>query len=264
VKKLVLVLLLVCASCGWKETPCTHVVRSDLRPLESPLDGAQLLRQVAERYAHLGSYSDTGCVFRSFSGRLGHSDRHPFETVFARPSTFRFECTETRFRVAKQRFAIWTEKGAVRSWWSVSRKTRTHPITSHALRAASAIAGGSADTVSRLLLGPDSSAPWIMRLRNLRVLGSQRLPDGADCYVLEGEGYQGYPVQVWVERTTLAIHRMHDVLVISHGVHVDTTITYQPRFNPKIDPASIRFEPPRNVDPFGLHDTRRELVCNCG
>lgn len=257
-----LLVLLLCMSCKWKESRCPHIVQSDVTPLASPPDAAELLRQVAQRYARLRSYSDSGCVYTSFSGKRPPipGERRPFELVFARPSTLRLEMTKGMLGVATQRFALWTENGAIRSWWSFRPKLETHGTLSQGLTYVPN--SGSAVSVARLLLGPDSFAPWLIRLKNPRLRGVQRLPNGADCYVIAGDTNIGQ-VELWVERTTLAIHRTHDRFTISGGRQVDTTTIHRPRLDEPIDPASTRFAPPRKSNFLGIGDKGRELVCRC-
>jgi hypothetical protein len=257
-----LLVLLLCTSCKWKESRCPHIVQSDVTPVASPPDAAELLGQVAQRYARLRSYSDSGCVSTSFSGKRPPipGDRQPFELVFARSSTLRLEMMKGTLGVAKQRFALWTESGTIRSWWSVRPKIETHATLSQGLTGVPV--SGSVVSVARLLLGRDSFAPWLVRLKNPHLRGVQRLPNGADCYVIAGDTNIGQ-VELWVERTTLAIHRTHERFTLSSGRQVDTTTIHRPRLEEPIDPASARFAPPRTTNFLGIGDKSRDLVCRC-
>lgn len=254
-------LLILLLSCAPKEQSCSHIVQSDIEPLASPPDAAAFLRQVETRYRQLASYADTGCVLTSFGGRIPHHNRKPFETTFARPSTFRFEYTDTQFRLLTGRFVAWTDKGKAWTWWSVRPKLESFPTIPDALMGYGAVSGGSSYTIPRLLL-PEIHGSWITRLPKARVLGTQRLPSGTVCYVIEGEDRLG-PVRLWVERDTLAIRRIHNAYELPSGTHVDTTTTYQPRFNPKIDPSRIPFEPPSVTRLSRLKSSGRELLCRC-
>jgi outer membrane lipoprotein-sorting protein len=263
-----LLLLLVCASCSRKEARCSHAVESELTPLEPAPDAAPLLRQVEARYARLTSYADSGCVFRTFGGTFRHSDRRPFETTFARPSTFRFEYTQASMGLMSQRYVIWTEPGVVRSWWTVTPKIEHHPSIAFAAGVAGGVSGGASSRVLTLLLGTAGSGWPITQLRHARVLGTQQLPGGTVCRVVAGENRQGDRVRLWVEPATLAIHRVHVVYALRDGPQVDTTTVYHPRFDAKVDATRIKFDPPRQIRLGGFKiDVRRKsdrrLVCHC-
>jgi hypothetical protein len=265
-----LVFVLACgASCSRKETRCSHAVESAMMPIPSPPDAAQFLRQVELRYGRLRSYADSGCAFMTFGGAFGHTRRLPFATSFAAPSTFRFEYTEGGGfpGLLPKRCVVWTERGVARRWWTIRPQIESFRTIADALIGAGD-SGGSAHTIPNLLPGPLGHGWRITRLRNPRLLGAQRLPAGTVCYVLAGEDSSGYRVRVWVEPATLAIRRTHLEFSLRSGTQVDTTITYHPRFNATIDPKSIPFKPPRQIDVGRLkvdvpRESDRRLTCPC-
>jgi hypothetical protein len=261
-----LVLLLVCVSCSREGMRCSHDVGGDVVPIQSPPDAARFLRQVELRYGQVSSYSDSGCVFITFGGRFGHTDRRPFATSFARPSTFRYEFTAFPGFLFKTRYVVWTEGGMARAWWTLRPKIENFRTIAMALPGG--VSGGSSHTIPRLLLGPAAFGSWITRIRNPRLLGAQRLPTGTVCYVFTGEDGRGDPVRLWVEPATLAIHRIHVRSALRSGEQYDTTTTYDPHFDTKIDPAEIPFTPPRQVSIGKIRrdvqrKSDRKLVCHC-
>lgn len=257
-------LLVVVLGAACARQSCSHSVASPLESLASPPDASQLLRRVEERYAGLRSYSDRGCVFQTFRSKVKFTVRRPFETTFARPSTFRFEYTE-RTLWAPSRHVIWTEGGGVRSWWTIKPKVETYRSIRFAVGVAGGVSGGSSALIPSLLL---AEGPWITRIKQPRVAGRQRLSDGTACYVVEGEDGPGDHVRIWIDTATLAIRRVHSESVLPGRVRVDSTMAFVPTFNGAIEPARIRFTPPRQMGLGRLRIDRsrpsdRRLTCDC-
>jgi hypothetical protein len=127
----------------------------------------EILQRLRATYASARSYADRGVVTTTFHypsrDRVTH---RPFETAFVRPDRFRFE-----LRDDDERYVVWTERGRVRTAWTIAPGLDPCMNLGLALAGATGVSGGSAHTVPTLLMSD--------RVRGLRQVGDRMSrPDG--------------------------------------------------------------------------------------
>jgi hypothetical protein len=233
----------------------------------------QILAAMAEVYATCTSYRDAGRVVTRFIDRGGRvrTSIRPFTTAFVRPDRFRFEYRD-RFGEGDdewERHLVWAEGGWVRTWWDVTPGVEEPESLGLALAGATGVSGGSAHTISSLILPEMVGGSRLTDLADVVSLGDVEL-NGVVCYRLRGNRVlpsvdpvqrereheelfratgvrlgrvERDPVTAWIDRGTLLVRRMEE------GGRFDTFRTeslteYEPEVGVTITDDELRFDPP--------------------
>lgn len=80
------------------------------------LSATELLARVADTCRTCLSYTDTGLVRKVLHGNGQHTQGRPFQTVFVRPYSFRFEFSNT---LLESRYVVLREGETLDEWWSI-------------------------------------------------------------------------------------------------------------------------------------------------
>ena len=176
------------------------------------LDAQDVLRAVVEKYAALGSYSDTGEVMTRIAAN-GTVHRITFSTLYQRPSLFRFTFFNPHPHPPLGHLVTQHSVGydgtvgysvAKRPNGTVDRKS---PISLEAAVArATGISSGSAHTIGRLLL------PEVHGLGLLDLVDAHRGDDvfieGKSCYSVAARAPKGGRQQeLWIEKDSYLLRR---------------------------------------------------------
>ena len=234
--------LAVCTGC--RDNP--HAVRWPFVRTQ-PVSANQLMAAVNRTYASAPSYADEGVVITTFHSDHLFTSRKPFTTQFSRGGPFRYEFRD-RFLYASTHFVVWTERGAVDSWWTVIPRIERFRTIADALDGPSGVSGGSAHTIPTLLLGNAGRGWRITNLRNAVIVGEQSLPPYGRCFVVQGtHPRQARMFRIWIDQRSLAILRIYDRSRLDSTTEVEETTIYKPRFDVAIDVSKIHFTPPRQL-----------------
>jgi hypothetical protein len=175
------------------------------------LDALQVLRAAVERYAALGSYSDTGEVTRKLATGLIH--RMTFSTLYRRPSFFRF--TFFKPHPYPPLGHLVTEHSVGHDGtvgYSVAKRPdgtldRESPISLElAVAGAAGISSGAAHTIGRLLL-QEVQGLGLLDLVDAR-LGDDVLIDGKSCHSVTARNPKGdWREELWIEKDSYLLRR---------------------------------------------------------
>lgn len=176
------------------------------------LDASDVLRAAVERYAALGSYSDTGEVTTRIAA-TGTVHRITFSTLYQRPSFFRFTFFEPHPHPPLGHLVTEHTVGHDGTvGYSVAKTpnatvARKAPISLEAAIArATGISSGSAHTIGRLLL-PEVRGLGLLDLVDARQ-GDDVIIDGKSCYSVTARTPKGTGQQeLWIETDSYLLRR---------------------------------------------------------
>jgi len=176
------------------------------------LDAQAVLRAAVDRYAALGSYSDTGEVMTRIAA-TGTVHRITFSTLYQRPSLFRFTFFYPHphpplgHLVTEHTIGCDGTVGYFVAKRPDGTVDRNSPISLEAAVArATGISSGSAHTIGRLLL------PEVHGLGLLDLLDAHRgddvLIEGKSCYAVTARTPKGdRPQELWIEKDSCLLRR---------------------------------------------------------
>lgn len=211
-----------------------------------------LLVRSRAAYAALATYADAGSVDVEFGNAPGGShERHTFRTFYRAPRSLFFDFTKAN---NADRFVVWSDDDAFRTWWKATGATSTYPKG----QGLSAFTNGSVPTVGALI----GITPWLFpksgltgtltELADIRDAGTETIA-GRPCRKLVGVARSVYGATghvtnvrrttVWIDTETLLVRRI--VEDASEGKIINRkTYSFEPRANPKLDDSQFKFTPP--------------------
>jgi hypothetical protein len=173
-----------------------------------------LLRDMANLYASMASYADSGAVHTKLDAS-GLPYSQSFSTVFKRPALFRFEFWRPhpyeRLRSLVTRHVAGFDGRAA---YFVTQRPDAAPVReerpslSTAVAGATGISGGSAHTIARLLL-PDVGGLSILDLVGASFNPERPTIDGIACHSVTAQHPQsGAPTEFWIEKDSLLLRKV--------------------------------------------------------
>jgi hypothetical protein len=158
----------------------------------------EIVKKMAERYATLSSYQDTGVVETVTDGPLSRRGTDiGFKTHFTRPKKLRFEWLDYGSPLSVERNAIWSDGTKIARFYSWEPDhVESKDDISLAVAGATGISRGSAHTVPELLIA-DIGGFSLKELTKL-TLKKQEMFEGENCYVIEGYHPSGEAWQMWI------------------------------------------------------------------
>ncbi len=218
--------------------------------LEQPTDAGDLLSRVRAVYADLRTYADTGTVTVEYG--TASVDRHTFATSFIRaPRAFLLDVRKQ----AGDRYVVWGNPDAFATWWKATGQRFDYPNPNNA----PAISTSGRNTTSVGLKVPTllyATAPLggdFANLSGLSVIGREVL-GGRSCHVVAGSSSDTYAasarevnvrtMRLWVDIETFAIRRVVEEWPAPPGQRSRTITSYEPQFNPALEPSRLTFTPP--------------------
>lgn len=215
----------------------TSLVYSQQRPTSSP---QEILDKMVAVYVSCSSYVDKGQVKTTFFENSGpRTTKRPFSTAFVRPSRFCFEFEDRGIDDRARHFIVWRDESAIKSWWTIKPETRTFETLSQALAGATGVSGGSAINVPSMLMGDLQDTHRIQTLTKLILRGEDQLGDRM-AYWIEGRDWRNGLLAIWIDKESFLLLKINEKNKLRDVVSESTT-TYQPRINVKIEPAELGF-----------------------
>jgi len=198
----------------------------------------QVLEKSAKVYLDCRTYRDSGVVATTYiTGDKRRSDKRTFTTAFRRPDSFRFELKDND----GYSFIVWRNGLEVKTWWDLQPVIQQGKSFSDAIAEAIGISGGTAHTVSNLLLPQD------VRGRNvLAMKGAMTLGDGD----IGGKSF--YRVQVadkqvlWIGKEDFLIHRIESAKDYKN-FKTEVVADYEPVVNEEIPQTLLDFNLPASA-----------------
>lgn len=227
---------------------------------KSALNGEQIVRKMAEQYANSKSYSDVGVV-QTVSGKDERiiETNVSFKTYFVRPKKLRFEWEDSP--PFKSWHIVWSDGKDAYTFWE-SGKLEKEESLSMALAGATGVSGGSAHTISVLLM-EDAGGFKLTEMSRISLLREEQF-EGEDCFVVRGYHPFGFPIDLWISKNDFLLRKEREQNEdktfseeIRRNVKLDGTIpseTFQytpPAATPKKD-SLIGYCSPTIILPLGL------------
>lgn len=211
---------------------------------EKALSADEILAQMASVYANCQSYVDTGKVETLFI----HPNRKrtvtkPFSTAFIRPSALRFEFKSRRGEKEWDSYIVWSRNNTVKTWWSIQPEIKEQPSLIIALAGATGVSGGSAYTIPTLLMPDLIKGRKPFHLKNAKLIGDEVVSDVA-AYKIQGTRYKDHPTTAWIDKKRFLILKIFEKKKIK-DFETETTTTYTPHINVKVDPKKLEFNIPK-------------------
>lgn len=204
-------------------------------------------------YAALKSYSDVGVVFTEYKTPDAPmmTEQHVFTTFYRAPRQFFFEFKEDPTAGGEQ-FVIWCNGGDFQTFWSA---TRVHEKYERGRGGFAFALAAEPTRYSALLIAPllfPNSGLYgaVSNLKELRLVGTE-IVNGRNCHKIiaekrdTGRGEETRKTTVWFDvETSLVLKIFEDTPPgLGEGAVSRTTITIEPKANPKIDDSRFNFNP---------------------
>lgn len=236
--------------CGGQESSNTQAPGPVVKPQVKRFVGDQAaidaLAKMAEVYAQLSSYQDTGKTVQVFTPRAeGATPRETvtrFQTRYARPNNFYLALLKPGENGSEElTAAYWTTQGpSVTESYQASSKALAKDTMMEALPRDVTVA----KVVPRLLIkeiAPGHRKP-INRMET-PTLEPEATVDGHPCIVIKGY-WEGMNCIVWIDSETSLLRQLQTTLGTQGGTDV-TTLTFTPEANPEIPADAFVFSPPQ-------------------
>ncbi len=167
-----------------------------------------IIKQMAERYAAVSTYQDSGVVETVVEGALPRrSTDVSFKTYFTRPRKLRFEWADLSPASLPGRSVIWSAGEKAYAYHNYDPgKVETEEDLIMAIAGATGVSLGSAYTVSDLLL-KGAGGFSLTKLAKLTLKGQERF-EGEECYVLEGYHPSGEAWRLWVGKGDFLLRKL--------------------------------------------------------
>ena len=206
------------------------------------IDANLLFENVAERYANALTYSDEGrqeTRYLSPSGRVTNTETLEFVTDYQRPDRFRFEYAD------EHRYVIFRNGEDVRSYWSLNKRLETFDDVSRPLGAATGVSGGTASMIPDLLDQSDFGCSFF-GMKSPVVVGAD-LTDGVHCLIVESCDNNCMPRRLWIDPTTLLIHRFEETSLFD-DFRTEEVTDFKPRMDHDIPEEDLAFNQSGRVE----------------
>ena len=169
-----------------------------------------IVKKMAERYAALSSYEDTGVVDTVSEGSFARRKTDlSFKTYFTRPNRLRFEWLDYFPLSTAERNVIWSDGTKVFGFYSVEpERIETKEDISLAVAGATGVSRGSAHTIPELLMS-EVGGFSVTELAKLS-LKRQEAFEGEECYVVEGFHPNGEAWQLWISKNNFLLRKIRN------------------------------------------------------
>ncbi len=208
----------------------TTSLSANLAASAAESDAETLLHHVAQSYASMSSYEDSGAVKRIRSDDSSYQT--DFSTLYKRPSLFRFEFSRPHpyppLRHLVARHVVGFDGSVAYSMDEGYQKDPTLNIRESidmAIAGATGISSGSAHTIGSLLLG-NTTGPSILDLLDAR-FNEDAAIGGIACYCIAARHPSGCQMEYLIEKDLLLIRRVR--------THFEKFPTEESRENIRID-----------------------------
>lgn len=210
---------------------------------------------VAERYAALKSYSDTGTVTTDYQwpDTPLTTEHHRFETAFRAPRNFFFRFDQDE-AAGGDIYVIWCDGGPFQSWW---KATGVHDVWDGGRGVTAFITGDSSTKGAANLIPPYFFQQALLYGPTLRLLNVAEAGDdtvaGHACRKITATGRETgvqttetRPIAIWIDSESGLVRKA--VLAEADGSPTGlidkTTYTVDPAADPELTDDRFTFTPP--------------------
>jgi hypothetical protein len=234
------------------------------------MTGEEILTTAEAVYACCRTYADSGSVrtlFLRLNGKINYVSTTPFETAFVRPDRFRFAfSTHHPHHVEYSRYVIAAHGPFVQSWWDIQPGVERPESLRMALAATTGISGGSAHTISALLMPDVAPGRRLTERVTVTRLEGKEL-DGMTCYrvqrreVIDPQEERHQREEMirllgrscsceresevfWLEKETLLLRRIEERRRFE-TFQTEAVTAYEPTLNEPVPENHLLFDPPQ-------------------
>ena len=222
-------------------------------PAPAPAAGSadEIWQKTIAGYAAIKSYSDTGTVHVEMPGI---DETHKFTSRYQSPRSYFFDFQKHE---DADRYVIWSDANAFHTWWRTTQLEDEYPPGTgvNAFGQADFLTVGSALKLAPLFFSESGLQGALVNFKDLQLDGTEDLA-GHKCYRIIGITRDVYTatgrevnirqLTVWIEADTFLIRKV--VEDSPRGTPPaqagQTTTTFEPKANPKLDDAAFHFEAP--------------------
>lgn len=220
-------------------------------PAPAAGSAGDIWQKTVAAYAGLKSYSDSGKVLIELPGL---TETHNFTSRFQSPRFYFFDFTKHE---DSDRYVIWSDAQAFHTWWRTTQLEDEYPPGTgiNAFGQADFLTAGSALKLAPLIFAGSGLQGPLLNFDDMQLDGTEDL-GGHKCYRLIGMTRDVYAatgnvvnvrqITVWIETGTYMIRKI--VEDSPRGTPPaqagQTTTTFDPTPNPKLDATSFHFEAP--------------------
>jgi len=167
----------------------------------------EIVKKMAERYAALSSYQDSGVVETVTEGPLARRATDiGFKTHFTRPNKLRFEWLAYSAVSSIEKNAVWSDGVKAFGFYSWEPdQVETKEDIGMAVAGATGVSQSSAHTVPELLIS-EIGGFSLTELTKL-TLKKEEVFEGEDCYVIEGYHPNGEAWQLWIGKKDFLLRK---------------------------------------------------------
>lgn len=199
----------------------------------------EIVKKMAEKYAALASYQDSGVVESASDKPLPRRGTvNSFKTYFTRPNKLRFEWIDYQSPFSDQRNLIWSDGlKAVSVHAYEPGKIETKEDIASAVAGATGVSRGAAFTIPNLLIS-EIGGFSLTELTKLSVK-KQEVFEDENCYLIEGYHPNGEAWQLWISTKDFLLRKLRHTSLgdefeeeIHRDIKVDEKIAdtiYQPK-----------------------------------
>jgi hypothetical protein len=167
-----------------------------------------IIKRMAEQYATVLSYQDSGVVETVVGGSLPmRSTDISFTTYFTRPRKLRFEWLGLSSPSSPERNVIWSDGAKTFGYYNFEPgKIEEKEDIAMGIAGATGVSRMSAHTVPSLLI-QDSESFLLTDLTKLTLTGRERFED-EECYVLAGYHPNGERWRLWIGKKDFLLRKL--------------------------------------------------------
>lgn len=194
------------------------------------MDVENMLRSMANIYAAMTSYADTGEVTTTFT-KTGNVMHTPFSTLYRNPSLFRFDCARphpyaplshivTQHVVGSDGASTYSRR---KKYNELETANSVEKNLSSAIASAAPYSHGAVHTIARLLMPSDTDGLSILDLQNFEIKEETQL-GGVSCYVIAAQYPNGSNCELWVEKDTPLLRKIIQTDALARNEEVRANI----------------------------------------
>ena len=220
-----------------------------LSPAANAQSAESILQKTRDAYAQLKSYSDTGVVLYQFGA--DSEDKHSFSTAFNRsPRHLLLDF----HKQGGDRYVIWADPDAFHTWWKTTGQQTNYPNPNNtpAISVSDLNSQGTALKIPTLLYAKAFGAA-MLNIADPAVDGNEEM-GGRRCHRIIGRMSDVYgatgnevnirKVTVWIDTDSFLVRKMVEESKAPPGQRNRKITIYEPRANPTLDDAKLKFIPP--------------------
>ena len=224
-----------------------------LRPVV-PNTTDDILARSRAAYASLRSYADTGSMTSEYGPKGAViTEHHTFKTFYRAPRSFYFEFNK---EAGTDRFVVWGDDTAFRTWWAATGVTDTYGQGrgTEAFALATSPTSNTITNIPPLLFSTSGLAGTLTEMQDASVVGAETI-SGHRCQKVSGVAKSVYgatgnevnvrKVIVWIDADTALVRRIiEDSSGVPAGNTNRSTVTIEPEANRPLDDSKFKFTVP--------------------